>query len=82
MHQNSELDNLPYGIFPMEFIIEGRYETFISFMKELEKNLRLVDIKSVSFNVPQQSSGGDGGGISADPNVYSYTLKVETYWLK
>ncbi len=80
--ENSELDNLPYGIFPMEFIIEGRYETFISFMKELEKNLRLVDIKSVSFNVPQQSSGGDGGGISADPNVYSYTLKVETYWLK
>ena len=80
--ENSELDNLPYGIFPMEFIIEGRYETFISFMKEVEKNLRLVDIKSVSFNVPQQSSGGDGGGISADPNVYSYTLKVETYWLK
>ncbi|HLP86811.1 MAG TPA: hypothetical protein VK153_02980 [Candidatus Paceibacterota bacterium] len=82
MAENDELDNLPYGIFPMEFIIEGRYETFLSFLKELEQNLRLVDIKSVSFRVPQQGSGGSEGGVSVDPNVYSYTLKVETYWLK
>jgi Tfp pilus assembly protein PilO len=69
-----------YGVFPMDFTIEGRYDTFISFLKDLEKNLRLVDVKSISFtsNAPISSIPG---GIN-DSNVYNYTLKVQTYWLK
>lgn len=76
---NNPNDYLPYGIFPMEFIIEGRYDTFIEFLKDLEHNLRLVDIKSIAFDVPTQ--GNTPGSIS-DPNTYRFTLKVETYWLK
>lgn len=72
---NNPNDYLPYGIFPMEFIIEGRYDTFIEFLKDLEHNLRLVDIKSIAFDVPAQ-------GNMSDSNVYRFTLKVETYWLK
>lgn len=68
---------LPYGIFPMEFVVEGRYDTFIEFLKDLEQNLRLVDIKSISFSVPVSTSGGN-----VDSSVYKYSLKVETYWLK
>lgn len=68
---------LPYGIFPMEFIIEGRYETFLSFLNDLEHNLRLVDIKSISFNVPEVQQGG-----TTNPNIFSYTLKIDTYWIK
>lgn len=71
--------NLPYGIFPMEFIVEGRYDTFLEFLKDLEHNLRLVDVKSISFKVPNQVQSSNNPG---DPNIYSYTLKVETYWLK
>lgn len=72
---NNPTDYLPYGIFPMEFIIEGRYDTFVDFLKDLEHNLRLVDIKSISFDVPTP-------GNMSDSNIYSYTLKVDTYWLK
>ena len=70
---------LPYGIFPMEFEIEGRYDNFLLFLKDLELNLRVVDIQNVSFKVPANSVIQGG---TADPNVYSYTLKVNTYWLK
>jgi hypothetical protein len=77
--ESDPTDNLPYGIFPMEFIIEGRYDTFLAFLKDLEHNLRLVDIKSISFNVPSQSANP---GIATDSSIYSYSLKVETYWLK
>lgn len=73
-------DNLPYGIFPLEFTTEGTYDNFTLFIKDLEKNLRLVDIKSISFNVPDKETIKDVEG--ADPNIYRYTLKVETYWLK
>lgn len=68
-------NNLAYGVFPIEFSTEGNYDTFVSFLKDLEHNLRLIDIKSIGFSVPQQSVG-------VDPNIYTYTLKVETYWLK
>lgn len=72
--------NLSYGIFPMEFSVEGKYETFISFLKELEKNLRIVDVKSISFNSSSASSLDPKNPDSS--SIYSYSLKVQTYWLK
>lgn len=77
--ETNPTDYLPYGIFPMEFIIEGKYDTFVTFLKDLEHNLRLVDVRSISFDVPAPVIT-QGGTI--DNNIYSYTLKVETYWLK
>jgi hypothetical protein len=71
--------NLPYGIFPIEFKTEGRYNDFLLFLKGLEYNLRLADIKSISFSIPDSA---DKNPEKGDPNVYVYSLKVETYWLK
>ncbi len=68
----------PYGTFPIDFTTEGNYDTFVLFLKDLEHNLRLVDIKSVGFIVPAPQKGG----VGPDPNIYTYSLKVETYWLK
>ena len=75
-------DNLPYGIFPMEFVVDGRYDAFVPFLKDLEHNLRLVDVKSISFTVPNQTTTGSNLGNVVDPNIYSYTVDIETYWLK
>jgi hypothetical protein len=78
-------DFLPYGVFPMSFVVEGRYDTFITFLKDLEKNLRLIDVKSISFSVPSAAADTKGGVAAPDltsTNVYSFTLKIETYWLK
>lgn len=79
-------DYLPYGVFPMEFVIEGRYDTFVSFLKELEHNLRLVDVKSISFVVPSPSLASTSTGTTTldinNPNIYSFTLQIQIYWLK
>ena len=75
---NDPSANLPYGSFPIEFTTESDYDTFVLFLKDLEHNLRLVDIKSISFTVPQVDKFTPG----VDPNIYIYNLKVETYWLK
>ncbi len=71
-------DNRSYGVFPVEFTTEGSYDRFLDFLKDLEFNLRLVDIKSISFLV----SDNKNAEVGVDPNVYTYNLKVETYWLK
>jgi Tfp pilus assembly protein PilO len=74
---NDPSSNLPYGIFPMQFTTTGNYDTFIAFLKDLEHNLRIIDVKSISFNSTSQTAGGTG------PNdIYNYSLKVQTYWLK
>ena len=77
---NDPSSALPYGSFPIEFTTEGNYETFIIFLKDIEHNLRLVNVKSISFTVPSVASLGSSG--SSDSGAYTYSLKIETYWLK
>ena len=70
--------NRTFGVFPFEFTTEGTYEDFVGFLTDVERNLRLVDVKSISFSVPTQSAKAQ----EQNTNIYSYSLKVETYWLK
>ncbi|HAE36638.1 MAG: hypothetical protein UR85_C0004G0024 [Candidatus Nomurabacteria bacterium GW2011_GWF2_35_66] len=72
-------DTRPFGVFEIQFTTEGDYDSFILFLKDLESNLRLVDVKAISFVVPINSGKIAKG---EDPNIYKYSLKVETYWLK
>ncbi len=73
------LSTKSYDVFPVEFITEGKYDSFVLFLKDLETNLRLMDIKSISFNVPEPA---DKPAEGFDPDVYTYKLDVDTYWLK
>lgn len=66
-----------YGIFDLEFSTSGTYDNFINFTKDLERNLRIVDISSISF-----SSSGAVGSAKPGPEVYTYDFKIKTYWLK
>lgn len=63
-----------YGIWNLEFSTEGSYNNFIHFIKDIENNLRIVDIASLSF------TSSSGSNFSSD--VYKFNLKIKTYWLK
>lgn len=65
----------PYGEFNISFDTTGQYKNFLSFISDLEQNLRLVDIVSVKFSL---SEGGDSGPAGS----MRYTVKLKTYWLK
>jgi Tfp pilus assembly protein PilO len=68
-----------YGVFDLEFSTSGSYNNFISFTKDLESNLRIVDISSISFS----SDASPASGAKANsPEVYTYNFKIKTYWLK
>ncbi len=72
--------NKPYGVFNLEFKTEASYPVFLSFLKDLELNLRLIDIKSISFVVPEKKATLQNP--DTDPSVYTYDVKLQTYWLK
>lgn len=69
--------NKGYGVWDLEFSTSATYDNFLNFLKDLEKNLRIVDISSIQF--------ASDLGIGANPNlkeVYKYSFKIKTYWLK
>jgi hypothetical protein len=69
-----------YGVFDLEFSTVGSYNNFINFTKDLESNLRIVDISSVVFS--SEESGFTTGGTSSASEIYKYNFKIKTYWLK
>ena len=68
-----------YQTFEMAFSTEGSYDNFLLFLRDLEKNLRIVDISSITFSAPDANPGQQG---QTNANVYRYDFKVKTYWLK
>lgn len=53
----------------VNFSFISNYPNFISFLADLEKSLRIMDVTSVSFN-------------TSPTGVYDHKLTVETYWLR
>lgn len=70
-NQGFDVDTKDYGIVTLDFTLEGGYADFISFLEELEKNLRITDLRTLNIAPPV-----DGQGL------YQYDISVETYWLK
>ncbi len=52
----------------LKFGVSGSYDAFRSFVRDLERSLRLVDIDTVSFNAQEDS--------------YEYAVTISTYRLK
>ena len=62
-------DSTPYGTLTLKFSVNATYDNFINLMKDLEQNLRIIDITDVSFT-------------STDTGFYDFSVSLNTYWLK
>ncbi len=70
-----------YGVWELGFSTTGTYNNFINFVKDLESNLRIVDIASIQFS-SASGTGGSAGGANTAEGSYKYDFKIKTYWLK
>lgn len=68
-----DLGNSDYGTVTLGFTMVASYSTCISFLKEIETSLRLVEIKSVIFDAPMSSQ---------DKDLYTFRIELNTFWLK
>lgn len=59
-----------YGTLNLSFSLSANYNAFLSFMKDLERSLRILDITAIQFASSDSSS------------VYDYSVTIRTYWLK
>jgi len=75
--------NKDYGVWDLEFSTTGTYNNFLNFTKDLESNLRIVDISSIQFSSDSVSSvTKSGSSLTPSPDTYRYNFKIKTYWLK
>ena len=58
----------PVGSVKVGFVVAASYANFISFLRDLEHSLRLVDIDKLEYHPDQSGSG-------------TYQVEVRTYWL-
>lgn len=59
-----------YGTVGLSFSVTTSYQTFISFLRDLEASLRVMDVERLSI------STGTGAG------TYDFSIDLNTYWLK
>lgn len=69
--QNFDIETKDYGIISLDFTINGGYPEFISFLEDIERNLRITDIRSLTIIPPQ--------GVE---NNFGFQISIDTYWLK
>lgn len=58
-----------YGSIELHLTITGPYASFIEFLQDLERSLRLVDITKLSF-------------VAGSTDFHQYEVVIKTYWLK
>ncbi|PIZ85966.1 hypothetical protein CO033_02930 [Candidatus Nomurabacteria bacterium CG_4_9_14_0_2_um_filter_32_10] len=73
----NDFSNKDYGVLSLEFSTQGTYDNFINFIKNLENNLRIVDISSIQF-----TSSAEPGLNPSLKEAYKYNFAIKTYWLK
>lgn len=77
--QNSQLASSPadaIGTITLGFSVVAPYDLFIELLRSLEESLRLVDIRSMTV-----SPGSTPAGGTSNVN-YSYSVTLNTYWLR
>jgi Tfp pilus assembly protein PilO len=59
----------PYEKVTVSFSFISTYANFRKFMADIEKSLRIIDVKSVSFQ-------------TTESGIYEFQVSVQTYWIK
>ena len=59
----------PYSVVNVTFSFVTSYDNFRKFMQDIEKSLRIIDIKTVAFD-------------SGESGLNEYKVSIQTYWLK
>lgn len=66
----SDRTGASYGTITLSFSVSAEYDNFKQFLRRLENSLRLVDVTDFSVRAGTQSG------------LYSYSVKLNTYWLR
>ncbi|MDD5626693.1 MAG: type 4a pilus biogenesis protein PilO [Patescibacteria group bacterium] len=77
-----------YATLKVSLSLTGRYDVFMRYLEDVQKNLRFLDVVSVDFDTKggdsQSSKSGEGevGGVKFEDRVLTFKIELRTYYLK
>lgn len=83
--KNAQGDTSPkekYTTTKTDFSFAATYPNLLLFLKDLEKSLGLINVTSLSFKPLSSSVPGDSKTGMDLPDLYQFTVEIETYSLK
>lgn len=60
----------PFGTITASFDVTSGYNTFLNFLRDIERNQRIADVETLSVKTDEKT------------NLYNYSVTLKTYWLK
>lgn len=73
-NNNSSSDHITSSV---SFKVQSSYSGFLNFVQDLEMNLRIVDIKKISFASPKPTRENP----IVNSNILEYSFELQSYWL-
>ncbi len=67
--QTFDIETRDYGVISLNFDITGGYPEFVSFLSDIESNIRITDLRNLSITPDEKG-------------LYNFSVTIETYWLK
>lgn len=64
----------PYETTVISFRFSATYENLVSFLRDLEQSLQLIDVKTITFQATNAKDEKAG--------IYDYDVSFQTYWIK
>ena len=68
----------PLGSFTFNVTASGSYESFKNFLSELETNIRIFDVKTISLQPSARAAVA--GKAAPSPDMFTYAITVATYY--
>jgi|SRR3989344_2708567 len=62
----------PYQTAVISFSFSATYSNLVSFLRDLERSLQIIDVKSLAFKADATNASG----------IYDYEVSINTYWVK
>lgn len=66
-----------YDSLTIRFTTQGTYDNFRTFLDDMQKSLRIVDLVSLSITRTADGAAGQAAGA-----LYNFEVALRTYWLK
>ncbi|HEY4489735.1 MAG TPA: type 4a pilus biogenesis protein PilO [Candidatus Paceibacterota bacterium] len=65
------LSQKPYETTSISFKFSATYQNMVSFLRDIERSLQLVDVKTLQFTAKDDITG-----------INEYDITIQTYWIK
>ncbi len=69
-----EVPQGPVGVAEITFVTSGTYADFSAFLYDLERSLRLLDVRSVHITAGSEAGQSTG--------THQFNVSLQTYWLR